>query len=66
MRLAGVQRELGFVAQELRTALPEAVGEVMLDGTATLTVAPMMILTVLVNAVNELAARMPRKRRGRR
>lgn len=67
MRLESDRRELGFVAQELGGALPEAVGEVMLDGQTLMTIAPMMILTVLVNAVNELAEqiRYPRRRRRR-
>lgn len=58
--------ELGFVAQDVREVLPEAVSDLRLDGEELLAVSTTPIIAALVNAVKELAQEVAALKRAAR
>lgn len=57
-RLHATGREVGFVAQDVADALPQAVSSVDLNGESTLAVNAIPILAALVGAIKDLSKRL--------
>lgn len=59
-RIGGRKDDAGFIAQEVRPLIPEAIDSVTQDDETTLTLAPDRIIPYMVSAIQELHAKIER------